>query len=237
MPGHLGTQSVIIPCPCMIPVHLSPAQAAAARAGGGRGRAGQEQRATAETPAEEEPRWPEKSPAPPCPVREQRGERKRIVKRLQLHPRRSSCQKPNSGQGAGQGGPSGCKQMWRVQWDMIQISTQGIDISITVESSQTGDPWPAGRVRGGEKRLPGDHPPAGEGGPAAERPAGTYGSPGAARLQLQQPGPAEERSCLGWGQRHVEAAGRDGAENNTALRCNMWRGGRIEKDSVKDDQV
>lgn len=88
----------------------------------------------------------------------------------------------------------------------------------TAESSPTGDPWPAGRVWGGEERLPGNDPAAGEGGSAAEQPAGAHGAPGAPRLQLQQPGPPEERGRVGRGQRHLEAARRDGAENDTAIR-------------------
>ena len=72
---HVVTQSDVItqltPCSCIIPIHLSSPQAAAAGTGGGRRGAGQEQRVTAETPAEEEPRRPEKSPAYRRFVREQ----------------------------------------------------------------------------------------------------------------------------------------------------------------------
>lgn len=99
---------------------------------------------------------------------------------------------------------------------------------VTAESSQAGDPWPAGRVRGGEERLPGNNPASGEGGSVTEQPAGAHGAPGAPWLQLQQPGPLEERSCLGRRQRQLEAARCDGAENNTAFRFNVWRG-YIEK--------
>lgn len=95
---------------------------------------------------------------------------------------------------------------------------------VTAESSQTGDPWPAGRVRGGKRWLPDNNPSAGEGSPVAAQPPGAYGVPGAPWLQLQQPGPLEERICLGRGQHQLEAAGRDGAENNTAFRCKVRRG-------------
>lgn len=88
---------------------------------------------------------------------------------------------------------------------------------VTAESSQTGDPWPAGRVRGGEEWLLGNNPASGAGGSVTAQPAGAYGAPGAPWLQLQQPGPLEERSCLGRRRRHLEAAGCDGAENNTAF--------------------
>lgn len=98
----------------------------------------------------------------------------------------------------------------------------------TAEGSQAGDPWPAGRVRGGEEWLPGNNPAAGEGGPATSQPAGTHGAPGTPWLQLQQPGPLEERSCVGRGQCQLEGARCDGAENNTAFRFNMWQG-QIDK--------
>lgn len=88
-----------------------------------------------------------------------------------------------------------------------------------VESSQAWDPRPAGRVRGGEEWLPGNYQAAGEGGSATAEPVGAHGAAGTSGLQLQQPGPAEEGSCVGWGQRHLEAARCDGAENNSAFRC------------------
>lgn len=95
---------------------------------------------------------------------------------------------------------------------------------VTAEGSQAGDPGPAGRVRGGEERLPGHHPAAGEGRPAAARPAGAHGAPGASRLQLQQRGPAEEGGRVGRGERRLEAARRHRAENHAAFRFFAYDG-------------